>query len=42
MMFPVTLYQRNINTHFDATGFDVFLQSPSGAVGHGSQQTVDI
>jgi hypothetical protein len=26
MMFPVTLYQRNINTHFDATGFDVFVR----------------
>jgi hypothetical protein len=42
MMFPVTLYQKNINTHYDATGFDVLLQSPSGAVAHCSQQTVDI
>jgi hypothetical protein len=42
-MFPVTWYQKNINTHHHVTGLDVVsLQNPSGTDTHCSQQAAEM
>jgi len=42
-MFPVTLYQKNINTHHYATGYDpVSLQNPNGIDAQCSQNSGDV
>jgi hypothetical protein len=42
MMFPVTPYEKNINTHHHAMGFYVVsLKNPSGAHAHCIQQAVE-
>jgi hypothetical protein len=41
-MFPLTRYQKKINTYYHAMGFDIVsLQNPSGTDAHCSQQAAD-